>query len=64
MAHRPPAQRQIAEHPGGQLADESGPQQELVAGDVGLGGSLAQGLAEQLAHAHEGLPSEAMNLTT
>ena len=38
--------------PGGQLADETGPQQQLVAGGLGLGGSLAQGLAEKLRHSH------------
>jgi hypothetical protein len=52
FGHGAARQRQVAEDAGAQLADESGPQQELVAGDFAISRRLAPGSAEEAGHAH------------
>jgi hypothetical protein len=43
---------QVGENPRPERTDESGPHQEFVAFDLGLGRGLAQGLAEELTNSH------------
>ncbi len=56
LIHRPAGQRQIRENPGRQLADEPGPQQQLMAGYIRIGRRIAQRLAEQFRHSHRSPP--------
>jgi hypothetical protein len=47
-----PAEGKVAVDAGGGLGDEAGAQEELVIRRLGLGGGLAQGLAEEVSQAH------------
>ena len=58
MAEHPQAERQPAVQPGADRSDVAGPDQQLVAGHLGVGGVVTQGAQEQLGHAgyHERPP--------
>ena len=52
LAQRALGQVEVAIQPGGQLADVAGPQQQLVAGDLGFGGIVPERRDIQAAPAH------------
>jgi len=52
LAHDAPAEREVGEDAGGELLDEAGAEHELEVGAVGLGGGVAEGLAEEMGKAH------------
>ncbi len=56
LRHRTSRQRQVAEDARCQLADKARPHQQLVAGDLRLGGRIAQRLSEKLCHTHRRPP--------